>query len=187
TRLCLLCGTSAANSIPPILEMPSPDFSSTAVTTYDIDSFIAKVKCLSIARKGLRVQFSPSCLKNISTDVHLYSKIEEKLLSGKKHIHQVPLHHIPYFYLGHLASSLHLALYVFLPELWSSNLNKNSYISNHHLQQWMDIGFIPVILQYYPSDIVQHLPRSFNSASMNVFARGRELRIQDGRFKSGKR
>ncbi|RPB00245.1 hypothetical protein L873DRAFT_839454 [Choiromyces venosus 120613-1] len=185
--LSLLCGTSTTNSLPPVLEIPTQDHSSTSTTTYDIDSFIAKVKCLSVAKKGLRVQFSPSCLRNISTDVHLYSKIEERLLSGNIKICQVPLHHIPHFYLGHLASSLHLPLYVFLPALWNSNLNKNSYISNHHLQQWMDIGFIPAILKHYPPDILQHLPLSFNAASMNIFARGRELGIQDARFESGKR
>ncbi|RPA89513.1 hypothetical protein L873DRAFT_649100 [Choiromyces venosus 120613-1] len=123
--LSLLCGISTTNSLPPVLEIPTQDHSSTSTTTYDIDSFIAKVKCLSVAKKGLRVQFSPSCLRNISTDVHLYSKIEERLLSGNIKICQVPLHHIPHFYLGHLASSLHLPLYVFLPALWNSNLNKN--------------------------------------------------------------
>jgi len=185
--LSLLCGISAESVDPPILEMPLQDSSCGSTTIYDIDSFIAKAKCLSVASKGLRVQFAPSCLKNISSDLHLFSKIEEKLPSGKIHAHQVPLHHIPHFYLGHLASSLYLPLYVFLPRLWSKNVTKNSYIANQHLQQWMDIGFIPAIQRHCPADIIQHLPLSFTSASMDVFARGRELGIQEGRFESGKR
>ena len=183
----LLCGISSECLTPPILKMPIQDLSLATTTTYDIVSFIAKAKCLSVASKGVRIQFSPSCLKNISSDIHLFSKIEEKLPSGKVHINQVPLHHIPHFYLGHLASSVHLPLYVFLPGLWNKNVTKNSYISNHHLQQWMDIGFIPAILQHCPADVVQHLPLLFTSASMNIFARGRELGIQETRFESGKR
>ena len=183
----LLCGISSDSLTPPALEFPIQDFNLATTTTYDIDSFIAKVKCLSVASKGLRVQFSPSCLKNITSDLHLFSKIEEKLPSGKVHINQVPLHQIPHFYLGHLASSLHLPIYVFLPGLWSKNITKNSYISNLHLQQWMDIGFIPAIFQHCPSDVLQHLPVSFSSASMNIFARGRECGIQDTRLQSGKR
>ena len=184
--LRLLCGTSSDSSTPPILEIPNKDFSRKTATTYDIDSFIAKVKCLSVAKRGIRVQFSPSCLKNISSDLHLYGKVEERLQSGNIHVSQVPLHQIPHFYLGHLSSSLHIPLYVFFPGLWNSNV-KNSYVSNQHLQQWMDIGFIPSILQHYPADIMQHLPLSFDSASMNIFARGRELGIQGQRFESGKR
>ena len=183
----LLSGISCQSLLPPTLEMPTQDMNLASITTYDIDSFIAKVKCLSIATKGLRVQFAPSCLKNISSDVHLFSKIEETLPTGKVHIYQVPLHQIPHFYLGHLASSLHLPLYVFLPGLWSRNASKNSYISNQHLQQWMDIEFIPAIVQHCPADVVQHFPLSFSSASMNIFARGRELGIQENRFESGKR
>ena len=182
----LLCGISSESSIPPVLELPYQACNTATTTTYDIDSFLAKVRCLSVASKGIRVQFSPSCLKNISSDVHLFSKIDEKLLSGKVHVHHVPLHQIPHFYLGHLASSLHLPLYVFLPGLWNKNIH-NSYISNQHLQQWMDIGFVPAIQHHCPPDVVQHLPSSFTSASMNVFARGRELGIQEGRFESGKR
>ena len=130
----LLCGISSESQVPSTLEMPIPDFNLATTTTYDIDSFIAKVKCLSVASKGLRVQFSPSCLKNISSDIHLFSMIEEKLPTGRVHIHQVPLHQIPHFYLGHLASSLHLPLYVFLPGLWRRNNSQNSYVSNQHLQ-----------------------------------------------------
>jgi len=51
----------------------------------------------------------------------------------------------------------------------------------------MDIGFIPAILQHCPPDVIQHLPLSFTSASMHIFARGRELGIQNTRFESGKR
>ena len=79
----LLCGMSSTSSTPPTLQLPIQDFNLATTTTYDIDSFIAKVKCLSVASKGLRVQFSPSCLKNISSDLHLFSKIQEKLPSGK--------------------------------------------------------------------------------------------------------
>ena len=73
----LLCGISSDSLTPPALELPIQDFNLATTTTYDIDSFIAKVKCLSVASKGLRVQFSPSCLKNITSDLHLFSKIEE--------------------------------------------------------------------------------------------------------------
>ena len=184
--LSLLCGLCSESTVPPVLQKPTADCGSPTTTTYDIDSLIAKVKCLSVATKGLRVQFSPSCLRNISSDIHLFSKIEERQLSGKVHIHQVPLHQIPHFYLGHLASSCYLPLYVFLPGLWNKNVN-NSYISNQHLQQWMDIGFIPAIHQHCPADVIQHFPACFSLACMNIFARGRELGIQDGRFESGKR
>ncbi|KAG0129755.1 hypothetical protein HOY82DRAFT_540592 [Tuber indicum] len=173
----IICGTSEECSVPPVLEIPTAGISSSPHVRYDIDSFIAKASCLSVARKGLRVQFSPSCLKNISSDVHLYSKIDTTLVSGKIHTHHVPLHCIPHFYLGHLTSCLHLPIYVFLPGLWNFNPNgkSNSYVSNLHLQQWMDIDFL------------QHLPVSFSTALANTFARGRELGIQDGRFESGKR
>jgi len=49
------------------------------------------------------------------------------------------------------------------------------------------MGFIPSIGRHYPADILQHLPLSFDLASMYTFARGRELGIKDGRFESGKR
>ncbi|KAG0123310.1 hypothetical protein HOY82DRAFT_544266 [Tuber indicum] len=185
----ILCGTTEESSVPPVLETPTAGTSSSTHIRYDIDSFIAKASCLSVAKKGLRVQFSPSCLKNISSDIHLYSKIDTLLVSGKIHTHHVPLHCIPHFYLGHLTSCLHLPIYVFLPGLWNFKPNgkANSYVSNLHLQQWMDIGFIPSIHRHYPSDYLQHLPVSFSSASAKTFARGRELGIQDGRFESGKR
>ncbi|PUU72593.1 hypothetical protein B9Z19DRAFT_1009012, partial [Tuber borchii] len=183
----LLCGILSESQTPPTLELPIPDLSIATTTTYDIDSFIAKVKCLSVASKGVRVQFTPSSQKNISSDVHLFSKIEERLASGKVHVRQVPLPHIPHFYLGHLTSFLYLPLYVFLPGLWQKNLGTNSYVANQHLQQWMDIGFIPSILQHCPPDIVQHLPLSFASASMNTFARGRELGIQNREVYGAKR
>ncbi|PUU78644.1 hypothetical protein B9Z19DRAFT_1141707 [Tuber borchii] len=54
----LLCGISSESQTPPTLELPIPDLSIATTTTYDIDSFIAKVKCLSIASKGVRVQFN---------------------------------------------------------------------------------------------------------------------------------
>ncbi|KAG0123165.1 hypothetical protein HOY82DRAFT_544328 [Tuber indicum] len=157
----LPCGILDTNSIPSQLEIPAASFSSKTTTRYDIDSIIAKAKCFSV--------------------------IDKKLLSGKYSIHQVPLHHIPHFYLGHLASRLHLPLYVFLPTLWNNNVKNSSYISNQHLQQCLDMGFIPTILRHFTADIIQYLPLSFNTASMNVFARGRELGVQGGRFESGKR
>ncbi|KAG0633436.1 hypothetical protein HOY80DRAFT_896533, partial [Tuber brumale] len=183
----LLCGTSSEYLIPPALELPTQEFSTNAATVYNIDSFIAKVNCLSVAKRGLRIQFSPSCLKNISSDIHLYTKIEESLLSGKIATHKVPLHDVPHFYLGHLASSLHLPLYVFLPGLWNNNVNPSTFVTNQHLQQLMDIGLIPAIHRHFPADVIQHLPSSFSSASMNVFAKGRELGVQGCRFESGKR
>jgi len=131
----LLCGISSERLTPPALELRIQDFKEATATSYDIDSFIAKVKCSSVASKGIRVQFPPSCLKNIFSDLHLFSKIQEKLPSAKVHTNQVPLHQIPHFYLGHLASSLHLPLYVFLPGLWSKNITKNPFISNEHLKQ----------------------------------------------------
>ncbi|PUU76250.1 hypothetical protein B9Z19DRAFT_1066767 [Tuber borchii] len=111
----LLCGISSESQTPPTLELPIPHLSIATTTTYDIDSFIAKVKCLSVASKGVRVQFTTSSQKNISSDVHLFSKIEERLASEK------------------------------------------------------------------------HLPLSFASASMNTFARGRELGIQNREVYSAKR
>ena len=185
--LKLLCGVSTIEATPPALKIALQNSTEEFHTTYDIDSFIAKAKCLSVAKRGLRIQFAPRCLHNISSDLHLYSTIEERLLSGNNISHKVPLHHIPHFYLGLIPSSLHLPLYVFLPSLWNSSTSQSSYISNHHLQQWIDHIFIPAILRHYPTDLTQHLPVSFNSASMKIFARGRELGTQSGRFESGKR
>ena len=133
--LKLLCGITTSKAAPPTLQIPFQPSDQEFLTTYDIDRFIAKTKCLSVAKRGLRIQFSPSCLNNISSDLHLYSTVEERSVSEKILSHQVPLHHIPHFHLGLLPSSIHLPLYVLLPSLWNSSSTYSSYISNHHLQQ----------------------------------------------------
>jgi len=177
-ELCaqLFCGDglgSQGKPIPP-LSMNNSIEIAPLNCSYDIDSFIAKAKSLSIAMQGIRVQFCPNPLQNITQNIHLFFPIPERLNSGKLKYHQIPVHHIPHFRLGTILSTLHLPLYVFLQSLYQHNSTPNSYLNNKTLQQWMDIGFLPALYDHYSTDILQHLPTCFDSAYMDVYARSRE-------------
>lgn len=181
-ELCgqLFCGDGlGSQDIPiPSLSMRNTSEMFSLSCSYDIDSFIAKAKSLSIAKQGIKVQFCPNPLQNITQNIHLFIPIPERLNSGILKYHQIPIHHIPHFRLGTIFSSLHLPLYVFLPGLYQHNSQPNTYLNNKTLQQWMDIGFLPALHDNYSSDILQHLPTSFNSAYMDVYARSRESGIK---------
>ncbi|PUU73398.1 hypothetical protein B9Z19DRAFT_1004521 [Tuber borchii] len=181
-ELCskLFCGVGLQSDNLPIPGLSISNSSETFLVncSYDIDSFISKAKSLSIAKKGIRVQFCPNSLQNISQNIHLFSPIPERLISGKIKYHQIPIHHIPHFRLGTILSTLHIPVYVFLPGLYQQSPAPNSYINNHTLQQWMDIGFLPAVHTHYTDDILQHLPTSFDSAYMEVYARSRESGIK---------
>ncbi|RPA88368.1 hypothetical protein L873DRAFT_1468607, partial [Choiromyces venosus 120613-1] len=131
---------------------------------YDIDSFIGKAKSLSVAKHGIRFQVCPNPLHNITKNIHLYTPVPERLLSGKIKYHQIPIHQIPHFRLGTIFSTFHIPIYVFLPGLYNIHSSTNTYLTNHNIQQWMDIGFLPSVHQHYSSDVLQHLPSSFESA-----------------------
>ncbi|PWW75248.1 hypothetical protein C7212DRAFT_201319, partial [Tuber magnatum] len=90
-----------------------------------------------------------------------------------------PLHHIPYFRLGTIFSTPNIPLYVFLPFLYDFGLySPNTYLKNSTLQQWMDIGFLPSIYQHFSPDILQHLPTSFASTYMDIYALCKESGIK---------
>jgi hypothetical protein len=162
----------------PLLSMSNTSETFPVNCSYDIDSFIAKAQSLSVAQKGIRVQFCPNPLQNITQNIHLFSTIPETLLSGKIIYHQIPIHHIPHFRLGTILSTLHLPLYVFLPALYQKTSSPKTYINNQTLQQWMDIGFLPALHNHYSADVLQHLPTCFDSAYMEVYARSRESGIK---------
>ncbi|KAG0123463.1 hypothetical protein HOY82DRAFT_544235 [Tuber indicum] len=182
-NLCsyLFCGAKigATKSEIPRLFIPTNHQTFPIQSSYDIDSFIAKAKSLSIAKHGIRFQVCPNPLYNLTKDLHLSLPISESLLSGNIRIHNVPIHKIPHFRLGTIFSSFHLPLYVFLPQLYDFTSSTTTYLTNELLQKWMDIGFLPSLHQYYSADILQHLPVSFESAYEDIYARGRESGIKD--------
>jgi len=145
---------------------------------YDIDSFIVRATSLAVAKNGIRVQFCPNQRQNITQDLHLRFPITETLPSGQIRFSHIPLHHIPHFRLGTLSSTIPIPLYIFLPQLYHQQSSSNTYLSNQTLEQWMDSGFLPSLHKHYSSDIVQHLPPSFESAYLEIYARSREDGIQ---------
>ena len=145
---------------------------------YDIDSFIAKASSLAVAKNGIRVQLCPNPRQNLTQDLHLKIPLTEALPTGLLKVKHIPLHHIPHFRLGTIFSSLPIALYIFLPQLYSQQSSPNTYLNNQTLQQFMDLGFLPSLDKHYSSDILQHIPTSFESAYMEIYARSREDGIQ---------
>ena len=179
----ILCGISNHQHLPrqiPRLDPQSHQSGSIQLNiSYDIDSFIAKATDLGIAKVGLNFQICPNQLHNISKDIHLFIPIAIRSESGTFQSQQVPLHKIPHFRLGTIHSALFLPLYVFFPTLYNPTSTSTNYLTNQHIKQWMDDGFLPSLYRHYSPDILQHIPSAYDIAYMSIYARSKEFGQQE--------
>ena len=145
--------------------------------TWDIDSIIGRATSLAVAQQGLRMTFFPSRLRNIVKDVHLTHNFHLSDENGRFKRVNIPYHKIPHLYLGSI-HGIDLTIYVFFPKLFRPKAT-NNFLTDKHLEQWVDAILLPTLKGVLPGSILHHLPRSFFQAKRDSSATSRETGVQD--------
>jgi hypothetical protein len=194
----VFCGSPSSQSSPRnVCLHKSVHESDTSIQriVFDIDSFLGFANCLSIAKKGINIQFAPSLTKNITNNIHLQgpryvrtttttivdSDDDDPEIVEEESVRrfQALLRDIPHFSLGVLdgtSGKNRIELFVFFPRL-ESNEKKFNSLTDDQYEQWYDDILFPCLLEVLDSDVLQHLPLGFRHAKFSSEARQSENRI----------
>ena len=88
--------------------------------SFDVDSFLGFLTSLAVARHGLLYQPSPQARQNLTTDVHIGLDVSEPGAASESGASFTTLREVPHLFLGRLAGSENVAIYVFFPYLEAS-------------------------------------------------------------------
>jgi hypothetical protein len=113
--------------------------------TWDVDSFLARLNCLSACR-GIRFSLYPKMSWNIKGNLHV--KIQGCVLHQATHVR-----------LGCVLDGESYSLYAVFPNLGKGS-RKTTYLRTEEHQTWVDQIFLPSIYEHCPFDVTQHFPRS---------------------------
>ncbi len=117
--------------------------------TSDIDSFIARIKCLSAHKDSFWLSFYPSYLQAITQN-------QRVKINGHA------LHKVKQLYLGAGARSLGFGYkcHVFFPHLKVDEEHEN-HLQDTEQEYWIDNIVLPSLREHLPGHQLHHLPRSW--------------------------
>jgi len=127
--------------------------------TWDVDSFLARLNCLSACR-GIRFSLYPKLSWNIKGNLHI--KIQGCVLYQTTHVR-----------LGYVLDGESYSLYAVFPNL-GKGCRKTTYLRTEEHQTWVNRIFLPSIYEHCPFDVTQHFPRSWQEAADKVSTRKKE-------------
>jgi hypothetical protein len=112
--------------------------------TWDVDSFIARLNCLSACR-GIRFSLYPKASWNFKGDLHV--KISDCTLHETAHVR-----------LGSILDAESYSLFAVFPNL-SRGSRKKTYLRAEEHRAWVDE--LPSIYEHCPFNVTHHFPRSW--------------------------
>jgi len=157
TEICLTCSES-------ISDFGSPDI------RFDVDSVSGFPDSLGFARHGIRINFYPSVLSNLTTNsrhaIPCYNQ------NGK--LESIPLQDVPHYALGNLMGPFSAKVLIFFPNLYKEGM-KTSFLSEKTLTRWTDDVLMPAINSQLPAIDRQHFVSSFLEAKLCSLANSSEV------------
>ncbi|RPA89033.1 hypothetical protein L873DRAFT_1755601, partial [Choiromyces venosus 120613-1] len=144
----------------------------TPTTYFDIDSVLAFPTSLAIARRGIKVNFSPSRHMNIQADLHIPVPLYH-YHNNRAYVKHAAICDIPHFHLGHMYGADDYKIFLLFPNLYSED-RKTNYLQDYELERFMDKIFLPALHMYCPAALLQHLPATFKMAKLESLAAGME-------------
>lgn len=135
---------------------------------WDIDSILGIPTSLAVAQQGLQFTMTPQFKRNITKDLHVTLRIPTSNLDSSPLINAA-IREIPHFQLGWLCGDMNISLYAFVPA-WYDDKKKTNFPSGQQLARFYDKLFLPAIYRHSQSDLLQHLPHSYQGASRESLA-----------------
>ena len=134
----------------------------------DIDSYIIFGNSPAVARKGLWWQAVPTMRQNITTDVHIETRLFHPGQDPEQPVRSssAMLRDVPHFLLGRVVGAHDTTVHVLFPHM-AATQEKFVSLTKEQLSRWMDHVFLPALHQYYDAHYTQHLPASFRHAFDN--------------------
>jgi hypothetical protein len=135
---------------------------------FDIDSFLGFASSLAMARQGLFYQPAAQMRQNMSTDVHIETRVFEDNsdVEQPSRSHLAMLKDIPHFLLGRVVGAQEITVYILFPHL-SIIGSKFSSLTNDQLSRWLNRIFNPAVHRYCEAHYTQHIPASYRQALAN--------------------
>jgi hypothetical protein len=135
---------------------------------FDVDSFHGFASSLAVASQGLFYQPAPLMKQNMSTDVHLESRVYQDSDDPEQPSRSqlAMLKDIPHFRLGGLIGAHDIVVYILFPHLPLAG-GKFRALTAQQLSRWLDQIFHPAVYKYCEADYTQHLPASYRHALAN--------------------
>jgi hypothetical protein len=135
---------------------------------FDIDSFHGFASSLAMASQGLFYQPAPLMKQNMSTDIHLESRIYQDSDDPEQPSRSqlAMLKNIPHFRLGGLIGAHDIVVYILFPHLPLPG-GKFRALTAQQLSRWLDQIFHPAVYKYCEAHYTQHLPSSYRHALAN--------------------
>lgn len=151
----------------PLLDvtLDAPDHRHEYEIAFDIDSYIARVSSLAVARAGLNVLTVQRPTPCLTQGMHLglfrvWYHDEDGTVSGQA---RLPVHQIPHLSIGRLASNDAFDLALVLPHAVRRH-QEIAKLPDELFQTWMDDIFLPALHDVLPANLVRIFPASFEDA-----------------------
>lgn len=122
--------------------------SNSIFSSWDMDSFIARITSFAAFRFGFRISFKPPFMSELVTDQHL-------LLDGYQ------VNKCNNIYLGHGVNSQQFSCHIVFPTMIFQP-NSTNTISQEDHKVWLDKILLPALEDISDIHILQHCPRTCN-------------------------
>lgn len=136
--------------------------------TFDIDSFLGFFRSLAAARQGILYQPAPLMRQNVTTDVHIQTKVYDQTDDPEEAPRSslAMLKNVPHFLLGRLWGATEISVHVLFPHL-SVVQEKFVSLTKDQISRWLDHIFHPAVYRFCRAHYTQHLPSSYRHALAN--------------------
>jgi hypothetical protein len=145
---------------------------------FDIDSFLGFFRSLAAIRHGLLYQPAPIMRQNMTTDVHIQTKVheaqEDPELPSRSRL--AMLKDVPHFLLGRIVGAENVTVHILFPHLPLTQ-EKFVSLSKEQITRWVDDIFHPAIYRSCRAHYTQHLPATYRNALANSRAHQVERRL----------